>query len=583
MNPYLRCFKAPSCIVVFLFFVTPLLAQEASPEPHNHPGLIRDWSHRHLLYTNGGSAEKVAAAQRDPRLLQAWLGRTLHGAAIPRAIANIREDSNFDDANRRHHGRHRGPRPPLSVNSEIDWALPLGAVAGMASGQSPAKYNFDISANPDCANDFVVFTINAPPTAGIQANIVAINNLYAGTSPAGLCGSAPTFLWAYAAGVGGASSSPVLSLDGRKVAFIEYSAIDRAELHVLTWVAGQGTNATTGSVAPGTDGSLDLDVDYTNITNAGCTAAPSTVGQSSPYIDYGNDAAFVTANNGRLYRIKDVFNGTPALDFCITVRNGATLNSPVYDSASNTVYVSDDKSVYAYSVGTSSFSLTASHQVTSFAGAIKTAPIVDSTNGFVYLLAGTDSSTVNTVVAQLPLSLSSVVQTVIGQAPTATPQLDFDNQYYANGPATGTMYACGSQITDNSVGALFSITFAANGVMNAAPAMSNDLKVEPSGGAGRCTATMEFYDGTNDRLFVSTSGASAVTMWNINSRITSSSTTPTASATPYLGGTSGFVVDNTSSQAQAASIYFGTLSTGATASCGAGQYCAVKLTQGALQ
>jgi len=93
----------------------------------------------------------------------------------------------------------------------------------------------------------------------------------------------------------------------------------------------------------------------------------------------------------------------------------------------------------------------------------------------------------------------------------------------------------------------------------------------------------EFYDGTNDRLFVSTTGSNTVTMWNINSRITSSSATPTASGNPYIGGTSGFVVDNTSTQAQAASFYFGSLGTGATATCGANLYCAVKLTQSGLK
>jgi hypothetical protein len=569
-------------VLAFLLLVIPLVAQQAS-SVRPYLGPVLGWGDRHVHPINDGSVGDRAAAKPDPQS-QAWLGRPVHGDTLRALHADSDDwDPGFDGAGNRRHGRHKHPRPSRNVNSRVDWAVSLGALSGMGAGQSPAKYSFDVTASPDCANDFVVFTINAPALAGVQANIIALNNLYAGTSPTGLCGTTPTFLWAYAAGVGAASSSPVLSLDGKKVAFIERSAIARAEFHVLTWVAGQGTDATTGSVAPGTGGSSDVTVDYTSLTNAGCTAAPSTLGQSSPYIDYDNDAAFVTADNGRLYRIKDVFQGTPTLDYCVTVNDNTALTSPVYDSGSKTVFLSDGESVYAYAVGATGFSLTASRQVTSVAGAIQSAPIVDSTNGFLYVLAGADSTAVNAVVAQLPLSLASVVEAAMGQAATPNPQADFDDQYFTNGPAAGTMYACGSLSSDNTIPALYSITFAANGVMNAMPAMADDSNLDPGGVPGSCTGIMDFSDGTNDRLFVSASGANAVTMWNVNNRITSSTTTPAATATPYLGGTSGFVIDNISNQSQAASIYFGTLATGLTATCGSLQYCAVKLTQGALR
>ena len=47
-----------------------------------------------------------------------------------------------------------------------------------------AKFNFNVNAAPSCANDFVVFGLNAAGS-GTQANIVGVNNLYAGTSPVG--------------------------------------------------------------------------------------------------------------------------------------------------------------------------------------------------------------------------------------------------------------------------------------------------------------------------------------------------------------------------------------------------------------
>ena len=129
-----------------------------------------------------------------------------------------------------------------------------------------------------------------------------------------------------------------------------------------------------------------------------------------------------------------------------------------------------------------------------------------------------------------------------------------------------------------------------NGTINTTPAMSNDVKINTATNpAGICSPLTEFYDGTNDRLFAgvgrlgATSGDNWMTMWNINTRITSNTTVPAATATNELGGTSGITIDNASSSPQAASIYFGTEAVGNAAPCGAGLYCAVKLTQSGLQ
>ncbi|MGC1976609.1 MAG: hypothetical protein WA671_07840, partial [Candidatus Sulfotelmatobacter sp.] len=61
---------------------------------------------------------------------------------------------------------------------------------------------------------------------------------------------------------------------------------------------------------------------------------------------------------------------------------------------------------------------------------------------------------------------------------------------------------------------------------------------------------------------------------------------PTALATnttDVAGGTSGIIVDNDSTDGQASSIYFGTLATSTTICGTPATYCAVKLTQAALQ
>ena len=111
--------------------------------------------------------------------------------------------------------------------------------------------------------------------------------------------------------------------------------------------------------------------------------------------------------------------------------------------------------------------------------------------------------------------------------------------------------------------------------MNTTPAMSYNKNVNPGGTAGICSPLTEFYDGTNDRLFVgmgepgAATGSNVVTMWNINSQLTNTSgsggtmPTYTAEATGYIGGSSGLAADNNDSgTAQAENVYFSTLETG---------------------
>ena len=132
--------------------------------------------------------------------------------------------------------------------------------------------------------------------------------------------------------------------------------------------------------------------------------------------------------------------------------------------------------------------------------------------------------------------------------------------------------------------------FLATGVMNTTPVMPANKNVNPGGKNGTCSPITEFYDGTTDRIFVGmgqhldATGANVVQMWNVTSQLTSAGTPPTASASPYLGGPSGLVIDNNANATpQAESVYFSTLVCAASNACGAGNCCAVKLTQSLLQ
>jgi len=98
-------------------------------------------------------------------------------------------------------------------------------------------------ANPSCTNDYIVFTINTPGGA-THFNIIAFNNLYVNTANNGLCaGTRPSILFAYNASTAGVTGevglngSPVISLDGTLIAFVENVAgggvTNRGYFHVL--------------------------------------------------------------------------------------------------------------------------------------------------------------------------------------------------------------------------------------------------------------------------------------------------------------------------------------------------------------
>jgi len=581
-----------------LAFSIPVPAQDAETNrtqenpPTGHIGLPIDWSAHHILFPAGGSAKNAAAAAKDPH---SWIAAAIR----KQPLTSTSGQPEPAREKRRRHGRHE---------IHPDWAMSLG-LARVEQGEEPAKYSFYANGTYSCANDFVVYALGA--TNATQANIIAFNNLYTGTvssscpngpqTPPTTDYTQPTVLFSYEAGTSGAIGSPVLSLDGTKIAFIEDG--NPATLDVLTWVAGQGTSATS-PVTPGTGGSSLVRLNYTNTTVSGCSAHPSQNTQSSPYVDYTHDVAYVGDQSGRLYRITGIFRGTPTLQYCITVNSSAAyLTAPVYDQVSNQVFVSDGNTVYSFTPGVSSFTAGNSILLTSSASysgfRILSAPVVDSTNGFVYVFSPTDSTGNYSIVSQLNLALTT--QTVAQIGPTSTSFFtfygDFDEAYFSTGPKSGagTLYACGTQAGSSGgiLPSLYSLSFSSpNGIMNTTPAMSNNANINGSmNPQGWCSPVLTFYDGTNDRLFVGTgndysgnSGANLVTEWNINSRISSNTASPSASSSGYWGGTSGFVIDNVATAPQAASMYFSTLSTaGGSTPCGTGVYCAVKLTQGGLQ
>jgi hypothetical protein len=269
-----------------------------------------------------------------------------------------------------------------------------GTTATVQPNAYPAKWGASIT-TASCANDFVVY-----PTGQVgsttAANIIAYNELYGTNTPSETgCGTAsitvPTVYWAFNTSTGySVTTSPVISPDGTKVAFIQSNGT-AAQLVVVKWAAG-GTLASPATLTTAS-----------NITT--CPTPCMTVTNlshndtySSPYYDYntaGGDILFVGDDNGYLEKFTGVFNGT-AVSGPATVQLGSNaITSPVYDSISGCVFVGDtDGYLYSVSSGVAGSVCTGTtfalygHSVALGGGAnegIFDGPLVDPVAGTVYV------------------------------------------------------------------------------------------------------------------------------------------------------------------------------------------------------
>jgi hypothetical protein len=331
-----------------------------------------------------------------------------------------------------------------------------------------------------------------------QASIIAFRNLYStqgGT--AGLCGNTgPTVMWSYATGPNPVVTSPVLSLDGTKVAYVENPGAAAAILHILKWKVGEGSSVinafpVTHTITPGTSWVTDCPLAtscISNITfNGGALARDSN---SSPFYDYAEDFLYVGDNNGRLHKFTGVFNGTPAEvttgGWPLIINAGAVLSSPVLDGVSDNIFMGDNTGLLSYVKETGSSAGTCnpgSHGgvvpclgVTAVlvggSGAVVDAPIVDGTVGTVFAFNGIDTTNIGTVL-QTNTSLTgtpggaNVVLSVGGTgAGSYIHAGSFDNAYLSSTPDTGHLYVCGKDPAHVDRPAIFQLSFAADGTLS---------------------------------------------------------------------------------------------------------------------
>ncbi len=529
-----------------------LCAQEGTAP--RHTGVPQDWSQQHIVFSRDGLAQHPDLIYREPRVLQQAMQRW--------------QAPNF--------GVFDGFEPVLAAadnsGSHGDWNFTIGG--RVLLNVYPAKFSFNPAAPPNCTNDYVVFGLNITST-GTAANLVALNNLYVGTTPTGLCGAAPTVMFAYNVTTvtgGKVATSPVLSEDGKKIAFVESIPANVGQgiaaqsiFHVLTWTAGRGTIG--GAVVPTNWVSINLPAAKNDIT-------------SSPWIDYYSDTAYVGSATGVIYKITGVFRGTPTLvttaPWPLTVIANNALTSPVLDSRLGMLMVGAANGVL-YGINTTTGAIK-SHTIGQGTNhGILAAPIVDVANGVTFVV-NSDCGTVcaptvpsgavlveaDTATLTL-LSEASIGLGSFGGATINIYQPALDNNYF-NNPSTGLIHLCGTGTADTTpYHYAFGFTVpAAQPIMKTAASVAAQLPTIPAGTTADCTGWTEFFNpnigtGGTDFFFFGLNQActAAGTAGGCVEELAINGGTTTSLTKVVNGGPTGVVVDNYSTAAQASSIYFG--------------------------
>jgi hypothetical protein len=522
----------------------------------------------------------------------------------------------------------RRSRPRIKPHIKVDWAVSLEN-GFVPQDQYPAKYRFSTTGY-NCNTDYLLLALDVTVTPVTQANIVGINNLYS-ASTITCNGGNPWVAFAYntVTNSGQILTSPTLSPDGTKAAFVE-SAASGSYLHILVLPSPI-------PVPPAQQGSVITPLKPTTCstpTTPGCmvTVKFSTTSDSnsSPWVDYNSDTAYVGDDGGKLYKIQPIFGGgTPVVisdtNWPVTVSTSASkvLTDPIVDVTSNRIFMGD---MYGYIYGinlTSPAKTAAARTAIGWVGhgagtSVVDGPIVvsDPSNpGTNQVFAFTGCSVVVGIggaISQVPANFTSATScanrtgcTTVdlgssdGQGNCTTANAHngtFDNAFWLNGTASGHMMGCGFANAGGvaSTPQMYFFPFTSGHQITSTGMTGWSIN---SSTADECSPLTEFYDGTTDRAFFGVGGRT-LDAFIESSIITSSTSTANCSNPPTsscvtapiaLGGTSGIVIDNSVSSG-GTNIYFTTLAPGSVngqkcnvAGGTANPYCAVQLTQAGLK
>ena len=443
-------FGAGLLALVTLGWILTGYAKPAEQEMPYHEGVPTDWSHSQVIFSRPATDDDARELGKEPRYWQ-----QLYRRELQRKINDP--------------AREISPQVEEAARSTRKgglWAEDLGAGAAPGAGNFPAKFGFSLS-TANCASatapDYVVYSTGLQGSA-TQASIVAYDNIYSSCT-----GKVPTTYWAYDTN-GVILTSPVISLDGTQVAFVQTSKSLTAALVLIKWKA----SATETVAAPGIP---------TTVSNKqygmGCAVLPCMTTiflanssgvdfddrTSSLFYDFASDTGWVGGATGWLVKLTGLFKGTPAevttggFPVHVNPSNPSLLYNPVYDSKSTNVFVGDQGG-YLYSVNSSTGAVIKSAQV-DFGAGLVSGPLLDSTNGFLYVFASSDGTanctggTACAAVYNFPTAFTAgskgteatVGQSVVKGAATNPNPLyigGLDSAYYDTVGGTGNMYVCGN-------------------------------------------------------------------------------------------------------------------------------------------
>jgi hypothetical protein len=448
------------------------LSGQETARPRGRIGMVHDWSHRHVIFSNATTVEQGMRVRQEPRFWQQYFRRNVQ-QALPKAEPAIddrlndeevltgREDDSFSGLFGWRWRRHRRPVPRNTLKR--DWSVSLGPNATVGAGNFPAKFSFDIS-SANCGSatqpDFVVYNTSVNGS-GSQASIVAYDNLYTGCT-----GSVPKTFWAYNTG-GAVVTSVVLSADGSQIAFVQTTG-GIASLALVKWKAS--TSIATTSTNPDAISTVTASQYPTctapcMVTLAFSGAANDT--NSSPFYDYSSDTLYVGDDNGSLHKFQPVFRlGVPAelgSPWPVSLASGLQLTSPVLDGVSGRVFAGSGfngaSGTQLFGVKASTGAITGTSAQLGKGNGIVAGPVVDSSTGKVLAFVGTDNGTLPcflsgtscSAIYQFPVNFTSgsgnrVAVSTGGNMGAVFTLYEgaFDNAYYTSPNGTGALYVCGN-------------------------------------------------------------------------------------------------------------------------------------------
>jgi len=580
-------------------------------------GVVDDWSTHHVVFSRPEpGSETEYRVQRDGRY---WLQQNKEKMPAAAATYDLGLQSDFGPPPKKKKKKPVKPKGKL----KNDWSVNMGSGAKVGAGQYPAKFQLRTGTAPLCT-DYVVFNTGLAGSA-TQASILAFDNLYATTCT----GTVPTVYWAFNTG-GTVVTAPALSPDGTQVAFVQSSSAGVASLVLLKWKAASGTLAapdTLTAVATTAYRACTAPCMTTIAFHATATTDPTPNDTNSfPFYDYsGSDQLFAGDNSGYLHKFTGVFNGTPAEVVTATEwpaavstptgEAGQALSTPVYDPNSQLAFVGDGHEAgnttdgHVHSVSSTGTVTTSGPAGDALCHGIGFAegPLLDPTagaSGTLYIgcdhdAGGGNCPTSGDYACVRQFAETGLTGNGIGIGEELGTQADaemyagaFDYKYLtstggtpAGSAPTGHLYFCGNP---GGTVSLYEIPITSN-VMGT-PVLVHALSSSSATAGTEGSPITEFYNrGTStDWLFMSEPNTADMAVGTCTTTSTGCvysynvTTAPVAGATATAGlastdGSSGIIVDNSSTATGASQVYFSTLGNG---SCGGG--CAIQAAQSTL-